>query len=187
VSPITLIRHGPITLDLEQPVAARNFVEVVDQADASGIRPDVPPPAELLEAVRNADCFLSSDLRRSRESAALVAQGKPVQADPLYREIPLRCHLPGTLRLPALSYFRFLRLLRRWGLSFDGESVGQTRQRADEAAAALEALATAHGSVVLVAHAMINRQIALALRRRGWRGPERPSSENWGATVYRRG
>ncbi|MDY7094969.1 MAG: histidine phosphatase family protein [Acidobacteriota bacterium] len=184
---ITLIRHGPITLDLEQPVEARRFVELMDEADASGIRPDVPPPPELLAAVREAGCFLSSDLRRSQESAALVAQGRPVQADPLYREIPLRCHLPGSFRLPALSFFRFLRLLRRWGLAFDGESVGQTRRRAGEAAEALESLATAHPSVVLVAHAMINRQIAGALRRRGWRGPERPSSKNWGATVYRRG
>lgn len=184
---IILIRHGPIALDLDRPVEADRLVDLLDEADASGIRPDCPPPAVLLGLVRNADCFLSSDLRRSRESAALIAQGRTVRADSLYREVALRFRLPGKLRLRPAAFFRILRLLRRVGWHGDGESVEEVRHRAAKAAAALGSLAASHPTVVLLAHAMINRQIARALRQEGWEGPRRPDSRHWEATVYSRG
>lgn len=183
---IILIRHGPIALDLDRPVEAGRFVDLLDAADASGIRPDCRPPAVLLRLVRNADCFLSSDLRRSRESAALIAQGRTVPADPLYREVALRFRLPGTLRLRPATFAWILRLLRRVGLHGDGESIKEVRHRAAEAAAALGTLTASHPTVVLLAHAMINCQIARALRQEGWKGPRRPGSRHWEATVYSR-
>jgi broad specificity phosphatase PhoE len=186
VPAIVLIRHGPTAFDFDRPVEARRVVALLEEADASGIRPDHPPPEALLSLVRDAGCFLSSDLRRSRESAALIAQGRPVRADPLYREIALRFSLPGKLRLRPATFFRVLRLLRQVGLHGDGESLREVRQRATAAAAALGTLAASHSAVVLLAHAMINRQIATALRRAGWQGPRRPDSRNWAATVYRR-
>jgi broad specificity phosphatase PhoE len=183
---IVLIRHGPISLDLDSPVEAGRVVDLLDEADASGIRPDCPPPAALLRLVRDADCFLSSDLRRSKESAVLIAQGRTVQADPLYREIPLLFRLPGKLRLRPAAFFWTLRLLRHVGLHGDGESIGAVRHRAAAAAAALGTLAASHPTVVLLAHAMINRQIARALRQEGWKGPRRTGSRHWEATVYSR-
>jgi broad specificity phosphatase PhoE len=186
VSAIFLIRHGPIALELDRLVEARQFVELLEAVDATGIRPDRPPPPELLRLVRSSDCFVSSDLLRSRESAALLAQGRPVQEDPLYREIPLRLRLPWKLRLPLTTLVWILLLLRRVGFSGEGESVQETRERAAAAARALAAVAAQGSTVVLVAHAMINRQIAGALRRAGWKGSRRPDSRHWGATLYRR-
>ena len=72
--------------------------------DAAGLRAGAEPPAALVREVAGAAVFAASDLPRARESAALLAGGRPVQVSPLLREEPLPLpNLPG-LRVPLAAW-----------------------------------------------------------------------------------
>lgn len=128
------------------------------------------PPADLRARVAAVGCVTTSPLRRSRESAALLAPGRPVICDALFAE----AGVPSTIPLSLARAPRFWTLLFRvaWycGLSQGAESVRDARRRARRAAERLAELAREHGSVGLIGHGEINRMIARALRRMGWQG-----------------
>jgi alpha-ribazole phosphatase len=106
----------------------------------------------------------SSDLRRAREGAELIAarRGLPVQADPRLREMHLGClegldHAAARARHPELAAREYASMVE-YRMPGGGESLVDVWQRV---ASALAELKARHGGerVALVAHNSVNRLV----------------------------
>jgi broad specificity phosphatase PhoE len=145
----------------------------------------VPAP-ELEQLVRAARCVFTSPLRRSRESAALLAPGTTPLVDPDFRETELPSGFRSRVRLTPELWGLIARSAWFCGWSAGVETSTAARGRAAKAAALLTARAARDDVVALVGHGMMNILIARHLRAAGWRGPRLPSQKHWGFGVYER-
>jgi broad specificity phosphatase PhoE len=114
--------------------------------------------------------IVASDLPRAVESAALLAPHAAVDHSPLLRETPLPIPALGRVQLPLAMWglligVRWLRDMRRAAR----DTHVAPRERSEQAAQWLDALADAHGSVLVVTHGAFRRYLADALESRGWR------------------
>lgn len=183
---IILIRHGkPDLADLKW-VAGRELTKWITCYNEAGIDPLFPPPSEALALGKSTSCIVTSDLRRSIESAHLLHPDCELITEPIFREAalpsPRSCHL----RLPPQVWSAAMRIAWFLGWSPDVESLKMARHRAKGATFRLCQLAEQHGSVLLVGHVIFNRLLSCELRRVGWHGPRSPSGGYWGIAVYRK-
>lgn len=193
---ITLIRHGPPAVSLRQKVRGHQFRQFVERYDAAKIVQRALPPLAVRQVVRQADFVFSSSRPRAMHTAELLGVAVPPMIDPQFREIEFPVDFPRYLRFSALVWSLIALVLWRMGYSSRSESLALSRARARAAVDLLESQlrnqSEGHsgtqwgcaGSVVLVAHAGINRLIAKELRKRGWHGPRLPRSQHWGCTTY---
>jgi broad specificity phosphatase PhoE len=151
-------------------VAGSRFATWVRDYDAASIDAAVPPPATLSARAEAMACIVTSNLKRARESARLVAPNRPILSDALFAEAEIPAAIPLRLALAPRYWSVFARVLWFCGWSRGVESLREARVRAQRAAERLAALAVEHGSVMLVGHGMMNWLIARALRRGGWSG-----------------
>ncbi|NWG47102.1 MAG: histidine phosphatase family protein [Alphaproteobacteria bacterium] len=111
--------------------------------------------------------LLSSPLPRARETAELLALGRPFETDPVFVEAPLPApHIPWLRASP--SFWWVLSRVTWWcGLAMGAESRPDAEARARTAAGRLAGAAEA-GTVALCGHGWFNRMIGRVLRRQGW-------------------
>jgi broad specificity phosphatase PhoE len=188
VKTIVLVRHGRIvwrfwTLIPGYGLDAWRRGEDAAPLDTS-YRP--PPGAELEQLVRTAASIHASSLRRSIESARLLAPAVEPLIDARFREAELPAAIRSGVRLPAKVWAGVARArwFAGWGGTDGVESFREARSRAESAAAILEQYAESRGTVVLVGHGLMNILIAGHLRAAGWRGPRLPSQRHWGFDIY---
>ena len=167
---ILLVRHGRPACDDRTPVQGPDFAQWLRVYDDAPLDPSAAPPAGLQARAAAAACVVTSTLRRARESAMLLAPNRTLLAEPVFAEAGIPARMPWRVALAPRYWGFFARVAWLCGWSGGAESLRQARDRADRAAERLGELARAHGSVMLVGHGMMNRLIARALRRRGWRG-----------------
>jgi broad specificity phosphatase PhoE len=184
---ITLIRHGRPTfwseLHADPLVYGRQGLELREGYDASGIDPSSTPPPEIRAHADAARAAFVSDLRRALESAEILGLAPRAISDPLFREAALPANILPSLRLPARAWLIVARTAWLFGCSRNCESIGEVRARAERGALRLEEAARARGSVVLVAHGVINAFLERALVKRGWRSTRRIGHSYWSARV----
>jgi broad specificity phosphatase PhoE len=167
---ILLVRHGVPACDHRARIAGREFARWVAEYDEAALDADSVPPAELVTRARDAGCLVTSSLRRSVESCAVLAPGRTALRDPLFDETGIPTALPLPLALRPLHWDALARAAWLVGWSPDTESFRAASARANRGADALRAMAATHGSVMLIGHGMLNTLIARSLRRAGWRG-----------------
>ena len=173
-----LVRHGRPDIDDQLPIRGSDFKPWVDAYDAAPLDASVQPSDELRGLAASAGCIVTSTLRRSLESAALLGAATPTLSDAAFRE----AEIPGALlggRWGPHHWAKLFRIAWYFGYSPGVESFSAARARARVAAAQLDQLASQHTSVMLVAHGMINGYVAWALRSRGWRGPSAFGGDYW--------
>lgn len=134
--------------------------------------------------MRMSQCVAASPLRRSRESARLLAPSMEPLIDACFREAELPSAIRSGLRLRPDVWAWLARSAWLCGWSPGVESLRTARARAARAAAILTTEATERGAVVLVGHGLMNVLIATQLRTSGWRGPRFPSSRYWAFGTY---
>ena len=183
---IVLARHGRPAWDFRTPICGRDFGAWRRGEDDAPLDPDSRPDAALAQLIGSARHVFTSPLRRSRESAALLAPGLAPVVGAEFREADLPCDFQSGLRLRPELWGVLAR--SRWfcGWSAGVDSVAVVRQRAAKAAVLLQERAAHNDVVVLVGHGMMNILIARELRGAGWRGPMVPSRRHWGFGVYER-
>ncbi len=185
---ITLIRHGPPAVSVRQKVRGHQFRQFVERYDAAKIAQRALPPLAVRQVVSRADFVFTSSRPRAMHTAELLGVVVPAVIDPQFREIEFPVDFPRYLRFSALVWSMIALILWRMGYSSRSESLVRARARACAAVDLLEGQSQGQfegaGSVVLVAHAGINRLIAKELRKRGWHGPRMPRSQHWGCTTY---
>ena len=190
---IILVRHGRSAhvqrgwLDVD---GLRGWMAAYDAAE---IALHHPPPPALVALARAAGLLVASDMPRAVASARVLADGGDFRTSALLREAPLET---PELPLPRLGGMRLP--YRGWGLVLGALWLrahlrgapppgvdAAALARADEAAAWVEELAAAHERVLVVTHATFRTLVGAALRRRGWRVPERRPFHEWSAWRYR--
>ena len=186
-SSITLIRHGPPAVSLRQRVSGHQFRKFVERYDAARIAHQALPPIAVRRVVADADVVFASSRPRAVHTAELLGVPRPALVDPQFREIEFPVDFPRHFRFSALTWSVIAIALWRLGYASRSEPFARTRKRAQIAVDTLEsqlAQLSGNSSVVLVAHAGINRMIAKELRKRGWHGRKLPHSMHWGCTTY---
>jgi len=181
---IVLVRHGKPDGVSTAPISGREIGRWTAHYGGLGLARSLPPPAAVCALASDARCILASDLPRARESAAWLAEGRTVHVEPDLREAPLPASLNVPLRLPPGVWIVVARLLWLMNACTSEETVTQTRERAAQVAAHLEALTTEHDSVMAVGHGMFNRLVAARLRRSGWQGPSSLPHHFWSTAVF---
>jgi broad specificity phosphatase PhoE len=168
---ILLVRHGRPAVDYRTRIPGSAFGAWLRSYDEAPLDVTFLPPADLRARVSTIGWIASSPLRRSRESAALLAPGRPVVCDALFAEAGIPSTIHVSLALRPRHWTLLLRVAWLCGWSRGAESVHEARRRAHRAAARLVELAREHRSVILIGHGEINRMISRVLRRMGWHGP----------------
>lgn len=183
---IVLARHGKPAWDEKTPIPGHGLAAWVQGRDAAPIDPSLSPPAELVGIARSSRVLAASTLRRSIESAALVAPGVAPQVKELFGEVFLPTEIHAGLRLPPKVWTSIARSAWYTGWSPGVESFAEARKRAALAAMVLIELASAYESVLLVGHGLMDGLIGLRLRHAGWKGPRLRPRRLWSFDTYRR-
>ena len=182
---IALVRHGRPMVEFS-PGPSQHLGRWIEAYDRAGIDPALPPPARVRRIADAAAYTLSSDLPRAVESLRALAPEAPGPAERVFREASLPSLPSAPIQLDPMLWAGVARMGWFLGWSPGTESVRGARRRARIARHKLSALATAHGSVMLVGHGLMNALIAWELRLAGWRGPLWASGSYWSAAVYRK-
>jgi hypothetical protein len=181
---IVLARHGRVSVPLRARIAGNQFAAFVDELQTCGIAAEFGPPSETCALSKTAGILVSSDLRRSVESAQLLTSASPTLSESVFREAEVPTMFRCSIALRCSTWIVLARLLwhvRSWA---GVESPPAARARAAVAVSLLESLAEQHGSVFLVGHGYFNRFIAAELRRRHWKGARFPATGNWATSRY---
>jgi len=186
VKTIVLVRHGRIAWEFLTLIPGYALGEWRRGEDAAPLDPSYRPrPGGQLERlIRTAASLIASPLRRSLESARLLAPAAEPLIDARFREAELPSAIRSRLRLPAKVWAGLARAAWFGGWSDGVESFRDARARAASAATILTEHAETRGAVALVGHGLMNILIAAQLRAAGWRGPRLPSQRHWGYAVY---
>ncbi len=183
---IILARHGRPGWDFRTPICGYALGDWRRGEDDAPLDSTNRPGEALVQLAREAACICTSPLRRSRESAELLATTAAMVVDADFREAELPCAFRSGLRLPPDVWAFLARSAWFCGWSAGAEGFQKARGRAAKAAALLRARAERDGVVLLMGHGLMNILIARHLRGVGWRGPRLPSQKHWGFAIYER-
>jgi len=183
---ISLIRHGKSLWTENKPITCQEFRNWVERYDSHGIFEERSYPLETLEKIAAAKMIITSNLKRSMESAKLLNPNIQTISDTSFREteLPIPSATLWGLKLQASTWAVLLRCLWFIGYSKGCESLREAEKRAEKAAILLVNYAKEHHHVVLVGHGFFNMLIAKELKKMGWNGARRTSSKNWICTTY---
>jgi broad specificity phosphatase PhoE len=183
---ITLIRHGKSTLTKNDKITLDKYNNWVKGYDNAGVFKEDSYPSETLEKIAKSNIVITSDLKRSIESAMLLNADFKSISDPLFRETELPTSLSriGGLKLNPTIWTVLLRCLWFTGFSSSCESFSEARIRAKKAAEVLVGYAKEHKYVVLVGHGFFNMLVAKELQKMKLKGKRSTNSKHWNATTY---
>jgi broad specificity phosphatase PhoE len=179
---ILLVRHGRPQCDHATRIRGGEFGTWVACYDDAPLDKSLKPAPELLERVSGMRCIVTSTLRRSVESASILAPGRPVVSEALFKEAGIPTALPFRVPLSPGAWDALARAAWLLGVAAGDESFRKARTRAAHAATRLVDLARQHGKVALVGHGMLNTLIARRLRAVGWTGTGNPRAY-WGCVA----
>lgn len=174
---IILVRHGKPLFDERKWLKGSEFSLWVKLYDLSGVQEEDSYP------IHRSSLIVTSDFKRSIDSAQLLSPSAEVISDPLFREVGLPV-MNSDLRLSPRVWTVLLRLVWLSGYSRGCESYREAKRRAVAASAKLVEWARVHESIMLVGHGFFNMLIAKELLKSGWTGKRRASSKYWSSTVY---
>ncbi|OLS36296.1 histidine phosphatase family protein [Alkalihalophilus pseudofirmus] len=183
---ISLIRHGKSQFNEKKRVTCEEFERWVDGYNTSGVHKQANYPSETLLKSTSANVLITSDLKRSMESAAILHPEGITITHSLFRETELPTlhakHL--SIRLKPSTWAVLLRLLWLAGYSNGCESFSEAKGRAVIATEQLIFYAKQSQSVAVVGHGFFNRFISKELQKRGWTGKKRAGTKHWSCTTY---
>ena len=183
---ITLIRHGRSSQMANHRMNSCEFKKWVEIYNRLGILEGETCSSHAIEKGSSVSFLLTSDLKRSIESAKSINPSAKIQTDPLFRETELPIpagKFPG-MRLKPNTWAVVLRLLWLCGYSQGCESYRDAKLRAKHASSTLTSIAKEHHFAVLVGHGFFNHLIARELQEAGWIGKRKTGSKHWNADTY---
>ncbi len=185
---ITLARHGEPAISRKVRLSSREYREFWARYETMGLLAGQTPPAQLVGFVERCDVLISSTRRRAIESAAAVGPGRDFVREEVLVEAPLPPpRWPSWIRLSP-KVWGFLARFHWWFFNHHQgeESRKASENRADQAAAKLEAMADSGQHVVVLAHGFFNILIGRALIKRGWRRTLREGYKYWSTRRFER-
>ncbi|QGQ45749.1 histidine phosphatase family protein [Metabacillus sediminilitoris] len=183
---ISLIRHGKSLWTVNNPITCKEFKDWIENYDCNGVYEENSYPPETIKTISNAKVVITSDLKRSIDSARYLNPNIKTISDPLFREIEFP--IPPTklwgVKLNPNTWAVFLRCLWFSGYSSGCESLNDAKNRAKKASKRLVVNAKENDVAVLVGHGFFNMMIAKELQKLGWIGYRKISSKHWHSTTY---
>jgi hypothetical protein len=181
---IVLIRHGKPMIDELEKITGAQLEEWIQHYDHAPIDPSCSPPLPLSTTVSSIRCIITSPLRRSIESAKLLAPelSHHVLFDAREAELPIPRFIK--VKMTAQTWCVLSRLAWFMGWSAQTESLAQAKVRAGIVAHELEALSRQKGSAVLLGHGIMNLLIAQRLRAQGWKSLQVSGHGYWKFSEY---
>ncbi len=183
---ISLIRHGKSKHIDNNKIAFNEFNDWIGKYDDGGVFEEKSYPLDTLEKVSTANIVITSDLKRSIDSAKLLNPDLIAISSSLFREteLPVPSKKLGGLKFKPSLWAVILRCLWFTGYSNGCESLSSAKQRANKAAEELVEYAQKYRSVVFVGHGFINLLIAKELQKMEWKGKRKTDSRHWSCTTY---
>lgn len=183
---ISLIRHGKSVLNENQKKNCKEMKEWVNYYNLSGVVEEKELPLATLNKVAHAKVIITSDLKRSIESAKILRNNVHVITDTLFREVelPIPSTKLGNIKLNPQIWSALLRCLWFCGYTNSCESYKSAKERAKQAATKLIEYTEEYHSVVVVGHGFFNLLLAKELLKRGWNGQKMKSSKHWSVSSY---
>ncbi|WP_112179654.1 MULTISPECIES: phosphoglycerate mutase family protein [Paraliobacillus] len=183
---ISIIRHGKSQHTERHKLTCFEFKDWMRKYDSNGVFEKESYPSITLEKVNMANIVITSDLKRSIDSAALLTKTNENISYSLFRETELPACPPllSKIKLNPTIWAILLRVLWFSGYSKECESLKDANVRAEKATQKLIEYATKHDSVVLIGHGFFNRLIAKELKDQGWEGKRRTGLTHWNCTTY---
>ena len=181
---IILVRHGQPHIALHPRTGHAGFADYIGAYEDAGLAPSNLPPAELSELVRELDHIFTSASPRSRQSAAALAPGATLTADPLFAEAPLASPRIPLLHMAVPKWAVVSRILWHAGFSPGIENARNASRRAGRATDILIARAKQAGTAILVAHGYFNWMIGRRLLKRGFVRTGTHQARYWNTVIY---
>ena len=182
---ISIMRHGePDIPRLPDKVNSNEFIQCLEIYKNCGLLEHSKPHETTLAQFHDVKAIVSSDLKRSSESAARLISQQPLIIDPIYREIDASFFPIPLVKLSPKTWGNIYILLWLAGLFEFSKSFHEGKIRAKDCANKLVQLAEEHKKVLFVGHGFINKYIADELRLQGWKGPKLPSKGYWDYGLY---
>lgn len=179
------MRHGePDIPKLPDKVSSKGFFQCLEIYKNCGLLKSSKPRNTTLAHFRDVKAIVSSDLKRSSQSAAQLASSLPLIIDPLFREVDGSLFPIPVVKLAPKTWGNIYIILWLAGLFELNTSFREGKMRAKDCARKLIRLAEEHEKVLFVGHGFINKYIANELRLQGWKGPKLPSKGYWDYGVY---
>lgn len=183
---ISLIRHGRSLLNDNQRKTCEEFKEWVNDYNSNGVIEENDFPHTTQQKVAHAKVFITSDLKRSIDSARMLRNNPNMITDPLFREVEIP--IPSTrllnIKVSPQMWSVLFRCLWFSGYSSNCESYKHAKLRSKRAANQLIEYAEKYHSVVIVGHGFFNMLIAKELLARGWEGKKIKNSKHWSVSSY---
>jgi broad specificity phosphatase PhoE len=184
---IVIMRHGqPDVPNLPYKISSRKFAECLNLYKQCGIADNDKIATSLAEKFRNYNTIVTSDLKRSIDSAQLLSPLSTPIIDPLFREIDDSFIPIPFLKLKAMTWSKLFILLWVAGTLEFKKAFREGKLRAKLCAEKLIFLAEQHERVLFVGHGFINTYIAKELNRLDWQGPKFPSKQYWEYSIYKK-
>lgn len=179
---IVLIRHGRPKIDLDtirfKRMSSVQMGDVIKNYKVSDLSEKQKIPLKTQQLVQNTNTIFASNIVRAISSAKLLTK-QEVAVDAVFAESD---HPYYNWQKPKLYFFTWAvayRIMWFFGFKANGEAIKLGRKRAKLAAKKLEAAAITHQQTILFGHGIINRLIASALKKRGWRQVENSGHTYW--------
>ena len=144
---IVLARHDRPAWDFRTPIPGHALAEWLRGEAEAPLDSSPRPGGQLQQLIRMANSLVASPLRRSQDSAQLLAPAATPLIDPCFREAELPCAIRSGLRLRPDMWASLARSAWFCGWSVGVESFGAARERASKAASVLARHAEACGGV----------------------------------------
>ncbi|MBE9108592.1 histidine phosphatase family protein [Nodosilinea sp. LEGE 07298] len=181
---IVLIRHGKPMIDDLEKITGSQLAEWVQRYNHAPIDPSCHPPLPLLTTVSSIRCIVTSPLRRSVESAKVLAPELNHHVLFEAREAELPTPRFVKIKMSARTWCALSRLAWFIGWSAQTESLAQANVRAGIVVQKLEALSRQEGSILLLGHGIMNSLIAQRLRAQGWKSLQVSGNGYWKFSEY---
>ena len=176
------MRHAEVLIE-KRKIYANELQSVVEEYDKAPIKEQIENLDELKVLTDEVNFFLSSGLRRSLDSLALLGR-EANHTDKLFKEVESPYTKRKIMKLPLFTWGFLFKLIWRLGYSGGSRSYRESLKDALDGSLKLEAFAKEHGIVLLLGHGLKNMLIVKTLKNRGWQESKKLSMKNWGYGVY---
>ena len=182
---IIFIRHGKPLLSpsysLVRLVKGQKFNEYCCEYEKSTIDPEFPPPEAVIDIVRNASHYISSDLRRTIDSCTRLQFKNTVFYESL-REAEMPFTKRTRVAMPLIFWMLISRAKWRLGITCNvSESRQEFIMRIQGVSERLHQKSGKKECVVVMAHGIAIHYLKKYLVEKGWR-TRQSSMLHWGVT-----
>ena len=181
---IILIRHGKPILQPQPPLSSADFGKWLSKYNEASIDENVSPNTTTRQIVESSEIIISSNLKRSIESAKILGITKKHIVDKTFEEVGMPYNSWVFPKMPPTLWIILNRTLWFLGYSKNCESYQDAKSRSIECAQKLQEIVKENHSIALIGHGFMNRFIGKQLLNAGWLGSKRPQSGYWKASIY---